>query len=498
MKIRIDAQRKLFTRNPMIYGQFLEHFHRQIYGGIYMPGHPLSDEDGFRTDVIDALKRIQVPIIRWPGGCYVSAYHWKLGVGRERVPSYDKAWRVEDSNAFGTDEFILLCKKLGCEPYICTNAGSGTSEEMSDWVEYCNLPAMGQYARARIANGHKEPYNVRYWSVGNENYYDGEIGSKTWQEWGRFVCESAKMMKRVDPGIQLSAASIADVNWNVKLLQEAGRLLNLISIHGYWDELWQEDQPASYEACMARTSNLDQDVRKIRGLLNAFGLENQIQIAYDEWNLRGWHHPRVDTAPLGDTSFLEARDRNDLNATYTMADAVFSACFLNMLLRNADIVAMANFAPVVNTRGLIYTHQQGIVLRPTYYVFEMYTQQLGDEIVDSFELDVPELSQKDRFGNVRRFPQVDVIATRFSGTDRLAVSLVNKHATDDILVQATIPHAGKNISLQVLSGDSPDAYNDVGHTGVLPAARPDLVDTRGEDLLCVKLPPHSVSILSID
>ena len=497
MKIRIDPQRRLFTRNPMLYGQFLEHFHRQIYDGVYMPGHPLSDADGFRTDVLDALKRIQVPVIRWPGGCFVSAYHWKNGVGKERVPSYDKAWRVEDSNAFGTDEFILLCRKLGCEPYICTNAGSGTQEEMSDWVEYCNLPTQGQYARARIAAGHREPYQVKYWSVGNENYFDQEIGSKTWQEWGRFVRESAKMMKRVDPGIQLSAASIADVSWNVRLLQEAGRHLNLISIHGYWDELWQEDRPASYEACMARTDDLDRDVRKIRGLLNAFGLEKQIRIAYDEWNLRGWHHPRVDTSPLGDTSFIDARARNDLNTTYTMADAVFSACFLNMLLRNADIVAMANFAPMVNTRGMICTHADGIVLRPTYHVFEMYTHLMGDEILDCFETEVPELAQADRFGQMHRFPQADVVATGFSGTNRLAVSMVNKHASEPLQLQLSIPHAGRPV-LHVLCGDGPDAYNDIGHQGAVPEVRPDLVTEGDVGTLSVTLLPHSISILQME
>ena len=315
MKVTVNSGRVLFSRDPMIFGHFLEHFHRQIYGGIFDPSNPLADEDGFRTDVLEALRRIRVPIIRWPGGCYVSAYHWENGVGRERTPVYDKAWRVEESNTFGTDEFIRLCRKLDCEPYICTNAGSGGPEEMSNWVEYCNLSSEGQFARKRIAAGHPEPYGVKYWSVGNENYLEGEIGSKTAEQWGPFVRESAKMMKRVDPRIQLSAAAIADVDWNVHLLKAAGKRLNWISIHGYWDELWQENRPAGYLQCMARTEDLDRDVRRIRGLLSAFGLEKQIRIAYDEWNLRGWHHPRVDDAPPGEKDFIEARNKNDDNAT---------------------------------------------------------------------------------------------------------------------------------------------------------------------------------------
>lgn len=128
MKKRITGK-----RNPMIYGQFIEHFHRQIYDGIYDPSHPLADEDGLRTDILDAMRRIKVPVLRWPGGCFVSSYHWKDAAGPQRKPLFDKAWRVEDPNTFGTDEYIRLCRKVGCEPYICTNAGTGTAEEMNDW-----------------------------------------------------------------------------------------------------------------------------------------------------------------------------------------------------------------------------------------------------------------------------------------------------------------------------------------------------------------------------
>jgi alpha-N-arabinofuranosidase len=156
----------------MIYGHFIEHFHWQIYGGVFDPGNPLSDDGGFRTDVIEALRHIKTPVLRWPGGCFVSAHHWKDAVGPQRIASFDKAWRVEEPNTFGTDEYIAFCRKLGCEPYICTNAGSGGAEEMSDWVEYCNLPHEGLWARQRIAN---------------ENYFGGEIGAKSSLEWGRLV-----------------------------------------------------------------------------------------------------------------------------------------------------------------------------------------------------------------------------------------------------------------------------------------------------------------------
>jgi alpha-N-arabinofuranosidase len=233
----IDPKRIRGRRNPMIFGQFIEHFHRQIYGGLYDPASPLSDETGLRKDVLAALADIQPAVIRWPGGCFASAYHWEDGVGPVRQPHFDKAWRVEDSNQFGTDEFVALCRKLSAEPYICANAGTGSPEEMSNWVEYCNLRHEGKWAKRRIENGHSEPYGIKYWSIGNENYGQWEIGAKPAQEWGRFVLESAKMMKRVDPGIQLLAASLTDIEWNVHLLKEAGRFLDWISVHGYWDPI---------------------------------------------------------------------------------------------------------------------------------------------------------------------------------------------------------------------------------------------------------------------
>ena len=198
---------KAIKYSPMIFGQFIEHHDRQVYGGLFWPGHPLSDEDGFRKDVIEALREIKVPIVRWPGGCFVSAYHWKYGIGPKRQPMWDKAWEVEDPNTFGTDEYVKWCRKVGCEPYICTNAGSGNEEEMSDWVEYCNLN-VGKWGRQRIANGYPKPHDVLYWSVGNENWGGWEMGAKTVAQWGPLVRESAKMMRGADRRIYLLAGRL--------------------------------------------------------------------------------------------------------------------------------------------------------------------------------------------------------------------------------------------------------------------------------------------------
>jgi len=490
--------RTVSKRNIKIYGHFLEHFHRQIYGGVYDPGNPLSDSEGIRTDVVEAMRRIKVPIIRWPGGCFVSSYNWKKAVGPHRTPFFDKAWRVEDPNSFGTDEFVELCRKIGCEPYICTNAGTGTAEEMSDWVEYCNLENEGEFARWRIANGYEKPHKVKYWSVGNENYGGWELGAKSVGEWGRLVLESAKLMKHVDPDTELSAAALTDIDWNVDLLKHAGAHLDWISIHKYWDMMPNVNNPADYEQCMAFTTNLDADIQKVRGLLTAMGLEKQIKIAYDEWNLRSWHHPNVHTLKQGRTKdeYITPRDKNDINSTYTMADAVFTACFLNTLNRNSDIVGMANFAPILNTRGCIYTHPDGIVLRSTYHVFNLYVNYLGDEILDSWMENEETMCVSAKNGRKETVSVLDVLPTRMSDSGMVAIAAINKHADEArSLIVSSVGHvAGKEYRMITVNGESIDSYNDINAEQVtLQEGEWKPLDEHME----VTLQAHSVNVIQI-
>lgn len=494
--IQVNPYRIFGKRDPMIYGQFIEHFHRQIYGGIYDPENVRSDEDGFRTDILEAMKKIRVPVLRWPGGCFVSSYHWKDAVGRNRTPFFDKAWRVEDPNTFGTDEYIKLCRKIGCRPYICTNAGTGTPEEMSDWVEYCNLETEGKYAKWRIENGHREPYQVKYWSIGNENYGHWEIGAKSSEEWGRLVRESAKMMKHVSPTVELSAAALSDINWNLSLLKNCGPWLDWISIHEYWDMMPEKNDPASYEECMAYTDHIDHAVDEVRGMLAAMKLDNSIRIAFDEWNLRSWHHPNVHTIRQGEEkeSYLTPRDLNDDNATYTMADAVFSACFLNAMNRNCDIVGMANFAPVLNTRGCIYSYPDGIVLRSTYHVFDLYVNELGDTVVDLWEREKPPVMVvPHKAGGTRTIKIVDLLATCWSDRKGIAVAAVNKHPSES---QELVLETGKEGKVVIfrLNGDSRDAYNDVGRTEVKIRKEETVIC---EKTFSVMLEPHSVNIIQM-
>lgn len=481
------------VRDFMIFGHFLEHFHRQVYGGVYDPGSHLADGNGFRRDVIEALRQIKTPVIRWPGGCFVSAYPWKKGVG-ERVPYYDKAWRVEEPNSFGTDEFVSLCREVGAEPFICANAGTGSPEDMSDWVEYCNLE-IGEWAARRRANGHDEPFNVRYWSIGNENYGAWEMGAKTAGEWARLVLESAKMMKRVDHRIELAIASIPDLDWNAAVLREAGDLLDWISIHGYWSRASDEGVfETGYDNLIARAFEPEERIVSVKHILGSLGYLGKLRIAFDEWNLRGWCHPNFMGFGPADHALMDA---NDINSNYNMADAVFTACFLNSCLRHCDVVGMANFSPVVNTVGAIFTHEDGIVLRPTYHVFDLFANHTYDEVLHS-ALRTPSFDVASDVDVTKSVPHLDAVVTRDPASGNLGIALVNLHGEDAIKCRIRGLGAGGfgEATLRTLNGDAVDACNDVDHPDAVSISESQLSVGDAADF-AVECPPHSVTVLSL-
>ena len=293
---------------------------------------------------------------------------------------------------------------------------------MSNWVEYCNLKDEGRYSRMRAANGSPEPFKVRYWSIGNENYLGGEIGAKTVEEWGPLVRESAKMMRAVDSDLQILAAATVTGNWTPPMLKDAGKYLNFISIHGYWDALWQRGtHPSDYLHCMAFCEAPERQIQQAIELLNQTGFGDRIKIAFDEWNLRGWHHPGFPGGGANQLAEISERDESDRNETYTMADAVFSASFLNGCLRQAKYVQMACMAPVVNVRGPLFVHPKGIVKRTTFHVLKMYSDLLQPNVVETRIVSDPlHVEQK-------TVPALDAVTTCSDDRKRVAIALVNRH-----------------------------------------------------------------------
>jgi alpha-N-arabinofuranosidase len=306
------------------------------------------------------------------------------------------------------------------------------------------------------------------------------MGAKTASEWGSYVAESAKMMKRVDPSIHLLAAALPDVDWTLGLLRKAGKYLDTVSIHYYGDPLWQEDKPSSYSACMSRLDQPEKVIRLTEQIIAVAGYEGKIGIAFDEWNLRGWHHPFQ-----GTPAAIAERRRNDLNSTYTTADAVFSAAILNTFLRHAESVRMANMAPVVNGRGPLYVHPGGLVKRTTFHVLQMFANLLEENVADAW-------TGGDRLEG-SEIQALDAAATCDSAGKIWRLVLVNRHNDQNLACQVTLdgrPLEGE-YAATMLCGDAPDAYNDVEFPERVRPEKRVLAFSAGK----VSLPPHSVTII---
>ncbi len=483
--VTIDPEAASIPYSRMIFGGFLEHFGSQVYGGVFDPDSPLSDEQGFRREVIEAVRELEVSVVRWPGGCFASGYNWKEGVGQSRPATPDPVWGVTDPNTFGTDEFVAWCRAVGAEPYICTNAGNGTPEEMAEWVEYCN-------SEDGRSGG---PLGVRFWSIGNENWGSHEIGARTADEWGPLVRESAEQMLAADPKLVLLAAATPQRSWTLPLLETAGKHLDYVCVHHYWLGNWQTNATPDYRSCVALSDGPEELICQVIEVLEEAGVRGRVKIAFDEWNLRGWHHPgfpRKEPVKPDDSEAAELIKRRELNAVasqYSMADALFSASFLNACLRHADDVGMANIAPIVNTRGPIYVHPKGIVRRTTYHTLALYARKL-EERVGKLTVECGPLWAGNRMADM-----VDAVATVDEAGRHWALAMVNRHPSE--AVACTVRLGDKllegRFDATVLAGDSPDAFNDVERPNRVVPEEVELAARAG----VIKLAPHSLTILRL-
>ena len=487
--INRDVEAKPY--NPMIFGGFLEHFGKQIYGGVFDPGSPLSDDKGFRTDVIEALNELKVPIIRWPGGCFVDGYHWINGVGDNRKPTDDVRWGVIEPNTFGTHEFVELCKLLDAEPYICHN-GLAEVKEMIDWVKYSNSTE-GKFAEMRKDNGYPNPLDVKIWSVGNE---------RSGIEYINKVRDAGLGMKQMDSSLLVTCSGIhGNSSIDPYLFESAGKYLDYISAHQYWIENWQEHSTPDYLSCMMLSEKPESYIRSVISQIKNAETKGQIdkgqiKIAFDEWNLRSWHHPgfqrfeKVDYDDPEIIKLIEARDISLKPSIYNLSDALFSASFLNSCLRNSEYVTMANIAPLVNQTGPLYVHPNGIVKRTHFHTIEMYVNELEEYIAHS-EIKGSKLSDGKDSVSV-----IDAVATVDKKGEKWSISLVNRHPSEKVECKVTLGNIQLNgiYNGRILTGESTDSFNDINNPNRVTPKEVDLNFKNG----IVTLPPHSLIIVHIN
>jgi alpha-N-arabinofuranosidase len=481
-KIKIDLERKIGSVDRRIYGGFIEHLGRCIYGGIYDEGSPLSDAHGFRQDVIEAVRPLRLPLLRWPGGNFVSGYHWLDGVGPvERRPRrMELAWHTEESNRFGTDEFMEYCRVLGTEPYLCVNMGSGTMDEAQAWVEYCNGTGDTYWANLRRQNGHQEPYNVKYWGLGNEMY-------GRWQDYVKRAREFAKVMKWTDPSIQLvSCGQNGWSDWDRIVLEGLASQVDYHSIHIYTGS-------DDYYSNVLAAHQAERALRNSQALIDLVRynqhITHPIYVAYDEWNV--WFRERDGSAGL------EER--------YTLADALAVATYLNIFIRYCLTVKIANLAQLVNVIAPIFTNKEGLFLQTIYHPLRLYSEHIQEVVLDAYvDCESYELRPENevspwasRVADLGPFKLLDVAATCDAAGHALTIAVVNRdreraHTTSIQLADAATI---SDIVAYEVNGAHPDVSNSFEHPGTV-AVQERRLEQEGQSI-SYTFPAHSLTLLRL-
>ncbi|MGC4232414.1 MAG: alpha-L-arabinofuranosidase C-terminal domain-containing protein [Niabella sp.] len=476
-----------------IYGHFAEHLGRCIYDGFWVDENlDVKKQGRIRLDVVEALKRIRVPNLRWPGGCFADEYHWRDGIGKpsERPRMVNTNWGgVSEDNSFGTHEFLELCELLNTEPYVAGNVGSGTVEEMAKWVEYLNSPAQSTMTELRKENGREKPWKVTYWGVGNESWGCG--GNMTPAYYADLYKRYATYARNY-PGAPLkkiaSGANAGDYNWTETLMKNIPRnQMWGVTLHYYtlptgnWSgskgSATQFDEK-EYFNTMKNCLHMEELVQKHSAIMDKYDKEKRVALVVDEWGI--W----TDVEPGTNPGFLYQQN--------SMRDALIAGTTLNIFNNHADRVRMANLAQTVNVlQSIVLTKGKEMLLTPTYYVFELYMNHMDARLIP-FTFTTPDYVNGDR-----KIPAVNASAS-LDSNGKLHITFVNVDAGKDITVKASVNGKKyKTVNGRILTSKSfTDINTFENKTKVVPAAfKGAKIEKEG---LVVKLPRLSVVSITLE
>ena len=467
--------------SPLIFGGFLEHLGRSIYTGVYDPASAHADADGMRRDVIDALRELEMTIVRYPGGNFASGYHWRDGVGAKdtRPTVRELAWQSIEPNTFGTDEFVKLCRKLDWQPMLAVNLGTGTPEEARDWVDYCNSPTGTRFADERAANGSEEPHAVPIWCLGNEMDGPWQLGHVPADQYAIRAQQAAKMMKDCDRSVATVACGSSGpgmatfLEWDRTVLEHVGGLADYVSLHRYVGN--RNGDSVDY---LAVTNSVDRQIEAVDACTRLVSEQRQsaerARLCFDEWNV--WYRARGGD---GGGAFAPAL----LEERYNQEDALVVAMFLMSFIRHADCVKIANLAQLVNVIGPVMTQGDELMKQTIFHAFRMISSRKSGISLRGAVRGPTYTSE--RYGEVGYLDQAAVL-----DGDRLHVFAVNRNLDEDMpftidcadrpiakVVDAEILHA----PLQAENSfDKPDAVAAVAFDGWVANGSAEAV-----------LPPHS-------
>ena len=490
--VRFDTENLVGEIAPTIFGGFAEHMGRCIYGGIYDPESPQADERGFRIDVLAALREQRYTVLRYPGGNFVSGYHWRDGIGpRDQRPRRrELAWRQIETNQFGTDEFIAFCRELKVEPMLAVNLGTGTIQEAGELVEYCNAPVGTEIADLRAKSGNPKPYGVKYWCLGNEMDGPWQIGGLDAIDYAKKAREAAKIMKWQDPSIQTILCGSSGPwmktfpDWDRTALETCWEHSNWLALHNYATN-WENDTISFLGYAVEFEKHIDTLARLLRETKQKLGAKNDIYLSQDEWNV--WYKDR--TMDGGWTVGPKLCEE-----TYNLEDVLVCAQWLNVFLRRCDVLRMACLAQIVNTIAPLKTTREALLKEATYYAFLMYSKHARGKSIRP-QVESERIATK-RFGDV---PMLDAAGTIDQASGTAQVYLVHRGQTEtlrtDIAFEGTLAPTGV-VEAEQIWGLDPKTANTF--------ERPDVVVPRAvgamplrDGRVSIKLPPLSLTRIQL-
>jgi alpha-L-arabinofuranosidase len=491
-RIRIDTTRAIGQVSPHLFGNFAEHLGRCIYGGIFEEGSPLSDSEGYRKDVMEAVGPLGVSVLRWPGGNFASGYNWTDGIGpRDQRPARpDHAWGALESNRFGTDEFLRYCEKIGSEPYLCINAGLGSVDQARQWVEYCNETRPTYWANQRRKNGREKPWNVKIWGLGNEIDGPWQLGHKNAEDYSKFALQAAVAMRRQDGTIKLIASGSSNfgptadwIGWNRTVLTHLKDDIDYISLHTYIG-----NRENNLEQFLANSQDVDERISVVEGQIRAIQIQQSkphpIYIAFDEWNT--WYRT------FNGTTEYEIASAG-LEERYNFEDALAAGMFLNSFIRHANIVKMANLAQLVNVIAPIFTNKQGMYIQTIYFPLLEYGKQRNNQ-----SLDVHATGPTYKVGNRAPLGYLDVSSTYNAAEKTVYLNVLNRSEKLDI--QTRVDNATGSVAREAavweMNHTDIKAANDFGSRKVQPATRTATLEVSGNGFT-YNFPKHSLTILKL-
>ncbi len=432
--LKIDRDYKVGEIDKRIYGSFIEHIGRAVYGGIYDPGHSLADDMGFRKDVIDLTRELQVPIVRYPGGNFVSGYRWEDGIGPKelRPKRTELAWFAIENNHMGTDEFCEWGRRADTDVMMAVNLGTRGVDAAKNLVEYCNFKEGTYWSDLRIKNGYKEPHNVKLWNLGNEMDGPWQIGHKTAEEYGRIAVEAAKVMKWVDPSIELVACGSSNsgmstcYEWENTVLDHTYDFVEYISMHQYYGNT-ADDTPSFLANSLDMDRFIDNIISTCDYLKAKKRSKKTINISFDEWNV--WYHAFPENAKAKKWEIGPAFNED----IYNFEDALLVGSMLISLLRHADRVKVACQAQLVNVIAPIMTENGGRIWKQTIYYPYLHTSVYGRGTAMNVIVDSPKYDCK-QYTDV---PELDAIAVESEEHDYLTIFGVNR-GTEELEVSCCL------------------------------------------------------------